>query len=70
MIIVVVVACVRFLTVCVQKGEHFSLRDAGTQQPGRDEALPLKLPHYLDNLQMTNVFLQFTLEVLCRNRTA
>lgn len=57
-----------FLTMCVEKGENFALSNTGTQQPRCDEALPLWLPHYTDNLQLKYIFLQLGLQVLWRNK--
>lgn len=42
------------LTVCIKKGQNFSLGHAGTQQPGGDQTLPLWLPHHTDNLKLTH----------------
>lgn len=58
--------CRCVLTVCVEKGEDFSLSDAGTQEPGCDEALPLRLPDYTNDLQLTHILLQLGLQVFCR----
>lgn len=52
------------LTVRVEEGEHLSLSDAGPQQPGRDQALPLRLSHHMDDLQLTHILLQPALQVL------
>lgn len=57
----IVIVC--FLTVSVEKGEDFPLSHAGTQQSGGDEALPLRLPHDANDLQLTHKVLQFALQV-------
>lgn len=53
-----------FLTVCVKKGQNFPLSNAGTQQPGSDQALPLRLPHHTDDLQLMHKYLKLFLQVV------
>lgn len=43
--------CDKIHTVSIQEGEDFSLSLAGSKKPRRDQALPLRLTHYLHNLQ-------------------
>lgn len=56
------------LTVCIQEGEHLAARHAGSQQPGRDQPLPLRLPHHPHNLQLLHVAVQLVLQIFWGNR--
>lgn len=53
-----------FLTVRVKKGQNFPLSNAGTQQPGSDQALPLRLPHHTDDLQLMHKYFKLFLQVV------
>lgn len=49
------------LTVGIQEREHLCLCHAGSQQSGRDQPLPLRLPHHPHELQLLHVLLQLLL---------
>ena len=52
------------LTVCVKKGQNFPPSNAGPQQPGSDQALPLWLPHHTDDLKLLHKYFKLFLQVV------
>lgn len=52
------------LTVRIKEGQNVPLSDAGTQQPGSDQAFPLWLPHHTDDLQLMHKYFELFLQVV------
>lgn len=52
------------LTVRIKEGQDVPLSDAGTQQPGSDQAFPLWLPHHTDDLKLVHKHFKLLLQVV------
>lgn len=56
------------LTVCIKESEDIAGGNRGSQQAGRDQALPFLLTYHADQLQLLQIIIQLIFQDLCRHK--